>query len=156
MDQEARVSASAIPLADKEIPESNLIGRAKIIGGVLGILLLPTLWFAPLPLEPRAQHALAIAGFMVVFWITEVLPHAMTGLLGCWLFWTLQVAPIRTAFGGFSSSEAPWFLLGALLIGVMVTESGLARRLAFTILSLVGSSFSHILLAFIITNFILT
>jgi anion transporter len=136
--------------------ESLPLGRGKILGALLGVLAIPIFWFAPLPLEPRAQHALAITAFMVIFWIVEVVPHAVTGLLGCWLFWALQVAPIRTAFGGFSSSEAPWFLLGALLIGLMVTESGLAKRLAFTILSLVGSSFSRILLAFILTNLVLT
>ncbi|HEY7680562.1 MAG TPA: SLC13 family permease [Terriglobia bacterium] len=136
--------------------ESLPLGRGKLLGAVLGILALPVFWYIPLPLEPRAQHALAITAFMVIFWIVEVVPHAVTGLLGCWLFWSLQVAPIRTAFSGFSSSEAPWFLLGALLIGLMVTESGLAKRLAFTILSLVGSSFSRILLAFILTNLVMT
>ena len=130
--------------------------KAKTAGAILGIIALPLIWFAPLPLEPRAQHALAVTVFMVIFWVSEAIPHAITGLVGCWLFWALKVAPIQSAFGGFSRSEAPWFLLGALLIGLMVTESGLAKRLAFSILSLVGSSFSRILMAFIVTNLILT
>ncbi|MGH9784080.1 MAG: SLC13 family permease, partial [Terriglobia bacterium] len=137
------------------IAESLPIGRGKLLGTALGVLALPALWFAPLPLQPGAQHALAISALMVIFWIVEPIPHAMTGLLGCWLFWALEVVPERTVFSGFTS-EAPWFLLGALFIAAMVTESGLARRLAFTMLSRVGSSYSRILLAFVLTDFVMT
>jgi len=142
-------------VASIAIPESLPIGKGKFFGTALGILVLPTLWFAPLPLEPAAQHALAISALMVIFWIVEPIPHAMTGLLGCWLFWALEVVPERTVFSGFTS-EAPWFLLGALFIAAMVTESGLARRLAFTMLARVGSSYSRILLAFVLTDFVMT
>lgn len=150
------MSAPAIPATGKELAGTEAFGLGKMAGAAVAILALPALWFAPLGLEPKVQHALAIASFMVVLWITEVVSHAVTGLIGCWLFWALQVAPIRTSFGGFSSSEAPWFLLGALLIGVMVTESGLARRLSYAVLSRLGTSFSMVLLAFLITNFIMT
>jgi anion transporter len=112
-------------------------------------------WFVPLPMPVEARHALAIACLMVILWAGEVLPHAITGLLGCWLFWALEVVPARTAFSGFAN-EAPWFLLGALLMGALVVESGLGRRLALTILARVGSSFPRILLAFILTDFALT
>ena len=74
-----------------EIPESSPFGRGKFLGTALGVLALPALWFAPIPLDPGAQHALAISALMVVFWIVEPIPHAMTGLLGCWLFWALGV-----------------------------------------------------------------
>ncbi len=137
------------------ILESIPFGKGKLFGTALGVLALPALWFAPLPLEPGAQHALAIAALMVIFWIVEPIPHVVTGLLGCWLFWALEVVPERTVFSGFTS-EAPWFLLGALFIAAMVTESGLARRLAFTMLARVGTSYSRILLAFVLTDFVMT
>src|SRR5438128_1470977 len=108
-------------------------GQWRIAGAITGIVALPVLWFAHLPLEPRAQHAFAIACLMVIFWITEAIPHAVTGLLGCWLFWALGLVPSRIAFSGFIN-EAPWFLIGALFIGLMVTETGLAKRVAFMIL----------------------
>jgi len=150
------MSASVAQAIPPEASATLQAGMWKTIGAIVGVLALPALWFAPLPLEPRAQHAIAIATFMVILWITEVVPHAITGLIGCWLFWAFQVAPVRTAFGGFSTSEAPWFLLGALLIGTMVSESGLARRVAYSILAHVGTSFSRVLLAFLVTNFLMT
>ncbi|OFW42750.1 MAG: hypothetical protein A3J28_01285 [Acidobacteria bacterium RIFCSPLOWO2_12_FULL_60_22] len=149
------MSTPAFAATEKESSASERLGRGQILGAILGIFCLLLLWYAPLPLEPRTQHALAVAGFMVIFWIAEVIPHAMTGLIGCWLFWALGVVPPRVAFGGFSS-EAPWFLVGALFIGLMVTESGLAKRLAFAILSSVGTYYPHILLGFILTDFLMT
>ena len=142
-------------MASIAIPEALPIGKGKLLGAALGVVALPLLWFAPLPLEPAAQHALAISALMVIFWIVEPIPHAVTGLLGCWLFWAFEVVPERTVFSGFTS-EAPWFLLGALFIAAMVTESGLARRLAYTMLARVGSSYSRILLAFVLTDFVMT
>ena len=76
-------------------------------------------------------------------------------MLGCWLCWALGVVAPRVALGGFSS-DAPWFLLGALFIGAMATESGLAKRLAYTLLSSVGASFPRVLMAFILTCFVMT
>lgn len=105
-------------------------------------------------MEPQAQHAIAIAALLIALWISEILPHAITGLLGCWMFWAFGVVPVQVAFAGFSS-DSPWFLLGALFIGAMATESGLAKRLAYTMVSGVGASFSRILLAFVLTSFLL-
>lgn len=137
-------------------PAGESFGWPKIVGAIVAPLALLGLWSAPFGLEPRAQHALAICCFMVVLWITEAVPHAITGLIGCWMFWAFKVAPIRTAFSGFATSEAPWFLLGALFIGVMVTETGLAKRLAFLVLSWIGKSYSSILLALLLVNFVMT
>ena len=148
------MALSGTPVAIQTTHPPERISLGKAIGGAIGVLSLPILWFAPLPLEPRAHHALAIGAFMVIFWIVEVIPHAMTGLLGCWLFWALKVVPAEVAFRGFSN-ENPWFLLGALFIGAMVTESGLDRRLAYRILYWGGASYSRILMGFILTGFVM-
>src|SRR5215467_9412441 len=134
-------------------PEARI--GIRFCGACAGVIAAIGLWYAHLPLEQHAQHAMAIAALLIAFWITEILPHAITGLLGCWLFWTLGVVPTQVALAGFSS-DSPWFLLGALFIGAMATESGLAKRLAYTMVSGVGASFSRILLAFILTTFVMT
>jgi sodium-dependent dicarboxylate transporter 2/3/5 len=134
---------------------SNDLPRFRFGGALAGVIAAIVLWYAPLSLPPQAQHAIAIAALLIVFWITEILPHAITGLLGCWLFWTLRVVPSQVALAGFSS-DSPWFLLGALFIGAMAAESGLAKRLAYTMVVSVGTSFSRILMAFILTSFVMT
>src|ERR1017187_6737472 len=48
-----------------------------------------------------AQHTFAILAMMMIFWATEVTSHAITGLMGCYLFSALGVVPFATAFCGF-------------------------------------------------------
>jgi di/tricarboxylate transporter len=114
-----------------------------------------TLWFAPLNFDLTAKHALAISSFMIVAWITEAMPHTVTGLFGCYLFWVLKVVKFNVAFGGFAD-QTPWFLFGAALLGMMATKSGLARRLAYIVMRRVGGGYSRILLGFILSSFLLT
>jgi anion transporter len=127
----------------------------KLIGGALSILLPAILWFSPLPLQETPKHALAVAFFMIVAWITEAIPHALTGIIGCYLFWVLKVVPFESAFSGFAD-QTPWFLFGAGLIGMMATKSGLARRLAYIVMSKVGTSYSRLLLGLILSSLLLT
>jgi di/tricarboxylate transporter len=84
-----------------------------------------------------------------------VLDHGVTGILGCFLFWTLRVAPFDTAFSGFADTTA-WFLFGAICFGTMAGNSGLAKRLAYLVMRAVGHSYPRLLMGLIITNFLLT
>lgn len=74
----------------------------KVIGAALTIAVPLGVWFAPLPLAINAHHALAVASFMIIAWIAEPLPHALTGLAGCYLFWVLKIVDFETAFSGFA------------------------------------------------------
>src|SRR5215471_8255187 len=124
--------------------------------GLLGApLLLIVLWFAPTHELAAAKHAIAIAGLMIVLWATEAVDHALAGFIGVFLFWALGVAEFERAFSGFSN-ETPWFLLGAILIGAMANKSGMAQRIVYTLLARIGTSYSRLLLAFIIVDFLMT
>ncbi len=125
------------------------------IGRSLAVAIPVSVWFAPLNLHPTAKHALAITSFMIIAWITEILDHAVTGLIGCYLFWSLGVVSFGTAFSGFAN-ETAWFLFGAMLFGMMATKSGLARRLAYLVILPFGGTYSRILLGLIVSDFLLT
>jgi len=112
-------------------------------------------WFAPLGLEARTQHAFAIICFMVLAWMTQAMEFAIAGFIGCFLFWALKIVPFNQAFGGFADNT-PWFLFAALLFGRIAGKSGLARRLAYSVMLRVGATYSRILLGLIMTDFLLT
>jgi anion transporter len=112
-------------------------------------------WLLPLGIAPQAHSALAVGLFMIAAWMTQVLDHGVSGILGCFLFWMFGIAKFETAFSGFADSSA-WFLFGAICFGLMVGKSGLARRLAFTVMRRVGHSYARLLLGLIISNFLLT
>src|SRR5499426_1394120 len=123
---------------------------------VMPAVLIPiTFWFLPLNLEPKAQHAIAITLFMILAWATEIMDHGLTGLIGCYLFWALKIVSFDIAFSGFAN-HTPWFLMGAILFGTMASKSGLARRLAYSVTLRIGTSYSRLLLALIIADFLLT
>ncbi|TMJ23428.1 MAG: hypothetical protein E6G96_18615, partial [Alphaproteobacteria bacterium] len=90
-----------------------------------------------------------------VAWITRAMDYALAGLVGCFLFWALGVVRFPVAFSGFAN-DTPWFLFGALLLGVVATRSGIARRLAYFIMLKVGVTYPRILLGLIVTDFLLT
>ena len=112
-------------------------------------------WFAPLGLAPQTQHGLAIICFMVLAWMTQAMEFAIAGFVGCFLFWALGVVKFPVAFSGFAN-DTPWFLFAALLIGRVAGKSGLARRLAYSVMLRVGATYSRILLGLIVTDFLLT
>lgn len=146
------VDAGALPSPESlENPNSRLV----VIGQILCILVPPLVWFTPSPLQPVTQHAFAIVGFMVVAWITRAMDYALAGFIGCFLFWALRIVAFPVAFSGFANDTA-WFLFGALLLGVVATRSGIARRIAYFVMLRVGVTYPRILLSLIVTDFLLT
>src|SRR5262249_48754421 len=126
----------------------------SIIGLVLGPVLALILWFAPLAQGPEVKHTLAIVALMIVFWIFEPIDHGLTALLGCYLFWALKIVKFETAFAGFADNT-PWFLMGAMLIGLAASKSGLAQRIGFIVMKFIGTSYPRLLLSVIVLVFIL-
>jgi anion transporter len=145
--ESARVAAE-LPLED---PNAPLV----IIGQILCVLVPLLVWFAPLPIEPITKHGFAIVAFMVIAWITQAMDYALAGFVGCFLFWALGIVKFPVAFSGFANDTA-WFLFGALLLGVIATRSGIARRLAYFIVLRIGITYPRILLGLIVTDFLLT
>src|ERR1700704_6828118 len=124
------------------------------IGQFLCVALPIIIWFAPLDLEPQTKHTFAIVGFMVVVWITQAMDYALAGLVGCFLFWALGIVRFPVPFSGFANDTA-WFLFGALLLGVIATRSGVARRIAYFVMIRIGITYPRILLGLIVTDFLL-
>jgi len=125
------------------------------VGQILCIIVPIVIWFAPLDLEPQTKHGFAVVAFMIIAWITQAMEFALAGFIGCFMFWALGIVKFEQAFSGFAN-ETAWFLFAAMLIGLMTSKSGLARRLAYNIMLRVGSSYPRILLGLIITDFLLT
>ena len=130
--------------------------ETPVLSGLLiGPLAAIVVWFWPLGLDPSAQKALAIVTFMIVYWIAEPIDCAITALIGCYLFWALEVAQMSVAFSGFTTN-APWFVFGCLLIGEAVTQTGLVKRLGYFIMLRVGTSYARILLGLLAVSLLLT
>ena len=86
---------------------------------------------------------------VVVLWVTEALPMAVTALLGPALAIVLQVAPARRALAPFADPII-FLFIGSFILAEAMFVHGLDRRIAFTTLSsrLVGASATRMLVAY--------
>lgn len=150
----AALPAPAEPGREPDAYADGLELKQKI-GLVAAPLILLLLLVFPVHPDPHAQKALAVSAFMIVLFASEALDYAVSGFIGLWLFWALEVVPFELAFSGFAA-ETPWFLMGAMLIGAMAERSGLAKRLAYFVTAKAGGSYSRLLLGFIVVDFLLT
>jgi solute carrier family 13 (sodium-dependent dicarboxylate transporter), member 2/3/5 len=148
-------TVAPIAMAPSNAPKpQDLLTPRMLIGAVLGPIVGLLLWWLPLGLDPPAQRALAIVAFMLVYWIAEPIAHGMTALIGCFCFWVLQITTFAVAFSGFTNTT-PWFVFGALLIGEAASQTGLVKRLGYTAIHWVGTSYSRLLLGSILLAYLL-
>jgi sodium-dependent dicarboxylate transporter 2/3/5 len=131
-------------------PAEELFNRRRRTAGlVLAPLVLLALLAAPLPIPAPAHRLAAVLLMMVVLWVTEALPLAVTALIGPVLVILLQVAPARTAFAPFADPII-FLFIGSFMLAEAMFVHGLDRRIAFGALSsrLVGGSPTRILVAY--------
>jgi len=101
------------------------------LAGLGAALFLPPL-LSGLPLA--GQRALIVTLITILLWTGEVLAPGVTALLSVTLLALSGAAPsLRDSLQGFAN-PVPFFLIGVLTMGVAVVRSGLAERLARTIL----------------------
>ena len=129
--------------------EEQFNHRRRTIGLFLGPALLVALLAAPLPIPAPAHRLAGILAMMIVFWVTEALPLAVTAMLGPVLAIVLRVAPVRQAFASFADPVIFVFIGGFILAEAMFVH-GVDRRIAYTALSrpFVGTSAARIMLVF--------
>ncbi len=131
-------------------PAEEMFNRRRRTAGLfLGPAVLLALLFAPIPIADAPHRLAAILAMMVVLWITEALPLAVTALIGPLLAIVLRVAPARTAFAPFADPII-FLFIGSFMLAEAMFVHGLDRRIAYSALSsrLVGGSPTRILLVF--------
>jgi sodium-dependent dicarboxylate transporter 2/3/5 len=100
-------------------------------------------------LTPAAQRVAAVLALMIVLWMTEALPLAVTAMLGPTLCVLLGVAPATAAYAPFADPVIFLFIGSFMLAQAMVVHH-LDRRLAFSALAStwVGSSGFRLVVAY--------
>ncbi len=88
-------------------------------------------------LDTAAQNALAVFGLCIFYWVFELLPIMITGLLAIILLPLTGAMTAKQAYANFGN-EAVFFILGAFILAAAMMKSGLSARLALTILRRFG------------------
>ncbi len=131
-------------------PAEELFNRRRRgVGMVGGPLVLVALLLLPIPIPAAAHRLAAILLMMVILWVTEALPLAVTALIGPVLAIILQVAPARVVFAPFADPII-FLFIGSFMLAEAMFAHGLDRRIAFGALSsrAVGGSPTRILVVY--------
>src|SRR6185503_11918107 len=118
--------------------EGEAVGRGRLLAGlVVAPIAFGSLWVAPLDIPEPAHRLAAVLGAVVVLWISEAIPMAMTAFLGVAAMVPLGIATPAEAFGPFADPLI-FLFIGTFILAQSIFFHGLDRRFAFAMLALPG------------------
>lgn len=130
--------------------EEQFNRRRRTAGLLLGPVAFLAILLLPFPsLAPAAHKMAAVMALVMILWVTEALPMAVTALVGPLVAILLQVAPARTALASFADPII-FLFIGSFMLAEAMFVHGLDRRIAYTALSwpAIGHSGARILLVY--------
>ena len=107
--------------------------------------------FQPLAANATANNMAAVALLMAVWWITEVVPLAVTALLPVVLFPFLGIMDGKATSSTYYN-HIIFLFIGGFIIALALQKWNLHKRIALKILMLTGTSPAKILLGFMLAT----
>lgn len=124
--------------------------RRRTVGLFAGPLLFLAILFIPAPGLTDSAHKLsAILCLMIVLWMTEAMPLAVTAMLGPTLAVLLGITNARSAFASFADPII-FLFIGSFILAEAMFVHRLDRRMAFSALASpwIGSSAFRLLVVY--------
>ncbi len=119
-------------------------------------------------LTPQGKAAIGLFLIAAIWWVFEVVPIGVTSiaigviqalfLIRPDKFFVGEADPIRGPELAFKEFFHPsvWFIFGSIVIGMVFTKTGLTKRLAYKMLTIVGEKTSRIYLGCFLLTAVLT
>ncbi|VAW11209.1 Sodium-dependent anion transporter family [hydrothermal vent metagenome] len=130
--------------------------NSKRIGLALGPLLFLGILNLPIILLSKTGDALiAVACWMVIWWITEAVSISVTALLPLLLFPLLNIMPIGEV-GANYGSPIVFLFFGGFIMAMALEKVNLHKRIALNIIRLTGTTPNKVILGFMIATAVLS
>jgi len=122
----------------------------------IGLLLAPILFFIVVNLpfhlvSETGDAVIAVAVWMVIWWITEAVHIAVTALLPLILFPLLKVMPAADV-GANYGSPIIFLFFGGFVLALALEKVNLHKRIALTIIKMTGTTPNKVILGFMIAT----
>ena len=122
----------------------------------IGLLLAPVLFFIVVNLpfylvSETGDAVIAVALWMVIWWITEAVHIAVTSLLPLVLFPLLKVMSAADV-GGNYGSPIIFLFFGGFVLALALEKVNLHKRIALTIIKMTGTTPNKVILGFMIAT----
>jgi sodium-dependent dicarboxylate transporter 2/3/5 len=119
-------------------------------GGIL-LFILISIFGNLKPGQPQVTYTLAVAALMAVWWITEVVPLAVTSLLPVVLFPLLGIMNGKDVSATYFN-HVIFLFIGGFVVALAMQKWNLHKRIALKILMVTGVSPGRILLGFMLAT----
>jgi sodium-dependent dicarboxylate transporter 2/3/5 len=152
----------------KELPEAKTpFDWKRVVFILLGLSLFFIIYYSPAwpdAVDPMGEHfvlskeakgALAVFAVAATWWIFEVVPIGVTSLLIGTLQALFLIRKPAVAFKDYMDPSV-LFIFGSVVIGMVFTKTGLTRRIAYKMLSIIGEKTSMIMLGCFVMTALLT
>jgi sodium-dependent dicarboxylate transporter 2/3/5 len=152
----------------KELPETKTpFDWKRVVFIIGGLALFAFIYYSPAwpdAIDPKGEHfvlskqakgALAVFAVAATWWIFEVVPIGVTSLLIGSLQALFLIRKPAAAFKDFMDPSV-LFIFGSVVIGMVFTKTGLTRRIAYKMLSIIGEKTSMIMLGCFVMTALLT
>jgi sodium-dependent dicarboxylate transporter 2/3/5 len=128
------------------------MGLSKKIGLFLGPVLFFLIAYFPVELVSESgDKVIAVALWMVVWWITEAVSISVTALLPLLLFPLLKIMPV-TEVGANYGSPIIFLFFGGFVLALALEKVNLHKRIALNIIKITGTTPNKVVLGFMIAT----
>lgn len=127
--------------------------RSQLIGLFLGpfLFIITLLFFHPVDLSAEGVAILASTIWIAAWWITEAVPIPVTSLLPLVLFPLTKGLEIDVTASSYGD-ETIFLFMGGFMIALAMEKWNLHRRIALTIISVIGTNMDRIVLGFMVAT----
>ena len=129
----------------------------KYLSWLIPIVVGLIIWFSPTPegLKPQAWHLFAIFAGTILGFILQPLPIGALSIISIVVASMTSTLKIEEGLSGFANS-AIWLIVAAFLFSRGFIKTGLGKRIAYTLISAVGSSSLKLSYALVISDLVLS
>lgn len=126
--------------------------RYKQIGLILGPIIFIIFYNLPFVLvNPEADKVIAVALWMITWWILEVVSISVTALIPLTIFPLLGIMDIKTVSASYGSPIV-FLFFGGFVMALALEKVGLHKRIALNIIKFTGTSPNKVVLGFMIAT----
>jgi len=126
--------------------------NVKSIGFLSGLIVFLILLFLPFEIfNPTAHKVIAVAAWMIIWWITEAVSISVTALIPLTIFPLLGIMDIKTVAANYSHPIV-YLFFGGFVIALALEKVNLHRRIALSILKLTGTKADGVILGFMLST----